>query len=81
MYEHFLPPDTHKYVYVSGGKKYSYVCVSWGKKHSFFGKFGALCFIETLVLRFALLPYYQRIIRIYCNVTDNIVTKISNVSL
>ena len=28
---------------------------------SFFGKFGVLCFVETLVLRFALLPYYRRI--------------------
>ena len=27
---------------------------------SFFGKFGALCFLETHVLRFALLPYYRR---------------------
>ena len=36
-----------KYVYVSGGKK----C-------SFFGKlFGVLCFPETPVLRFVLLPY------------------------
>ena len=47
--EHFLPPDTH-----------TYVCVSGGKKCSFFGKFGVLCFLETLALRFALLPYYQR---------------------
>ena len=27
----------------------------------FFGKLGALCFLETLVLRFALLPYYRRV--------------------
>ena len=27
----------------------------------FFGKFGVICFIETPVLRFALLPYYRRI--------------------
>ena len=47
--EHFLPPDTHTYVFVSGGKKYS-----------FFGKFGVLCFFETPVLRLALLPYYRR---------------------
>ena len=45
--EHFLPPDTH-----------TYVCVSGGKKCSFFGKFGVLCFLETSVLRFALLSYY-----------------------
>ena len=31
-----------------------------GKKCSFFGKFGVLCFLETSVLRFALLPYYRR---------------------
>ena len=29
-----------------------------GMKCSFFRKFGALCFIEIPVLRFALLPYY-----------------------
>ena len=47
--EHFLPLDMQ-----------TYVCVSWGKKCSFFGKFGVLCFLETSVLRFALLPYYPR---------------------
>ena len=26
----------------------------------FFGKFGVFCFLETSVLRFALLPYYRR---------------------
>ena len=35
-----------------------------GKKCSFFGKFGVLCFLETPVLRFALLPYYRRFINI-----------------
>ena len=40
--EYSLPPDTH-----------TYVCVSGGKKYSFFGKFGVLCFLETPVLRFA----------------------------
>ena len=34
------------------------VCVSGDKKCSFFGKLGVLSFLETLVLRFALLPYY-----------------------
>ena len=43
--EHFLPSDT---------------CVSGGKKCSFFGEFSMLCFFETPVLRFALLPYYRR---------------------
>ena len=47
--EHFLPPDTH-----------TYVCVSGGKKHSFFRKFGMLCILVTSVLRFALLPYYRK---------------------
>ena len=46
--EHFLPPNTHVYVYVSGDKK-----------SSLFGKFDVLCFLETPVLRFALLPYYR----------------------
>ena len=44
-----LPPDT-----------LTYVCESGGKKCSFFGKFGVLCFLETIVLRFALLPYYRQ---------------------
>ena len=35
--------------------------VSWGNC-SFFGKFAVLCFPETPVLRFALLPYYRRLI-------------------
>ena len=38
----------------------SYVCVSGGKKCSFFGKINVLCFLETHVLKFALLPYYRR---------------------
>ena len=38
-----------------------YVYVSGGKKYLFFGNFGVLCFLETPVLRFALLPYYRRI--------------------
>ena len=33
-----------------------------GKKCLFFGNFGVLCFLETPVLRFALLPYYRRCI-------------------
>ena len=37
-----------------------HLCVSGGKKCSFFGKFGVLSFLETPVLRFALLPYYRR---------------------
>ena len=47
--ENFLPFDTHRNVCISGGKK----CL-------FFGKLGVLCFLKTLVLRFALSPYYRR---------------------
>ena len=42
--EHFLPPDR-------------YVCVLGGKKCLFVGKYGALFFLVTPVLRFVLLPY------------------------
>ena len=51
--EYFLPSNTHRYVSVSEGKK----C-------SFFWKFGVFCFLETSVLRFALLPYYRRNLKI-----------------
>ena len=46
---HFLPPDTHMYVWLSGDKK----CL-------FFKQFGVLCFLVKPVLRFALLPYYRQ---------------------
>ena len=47
----------------------TYVCVSGGKKCSFFEKFGVLCFFETPVLRFALLPYYRRyVFQIFCKI-------------
>ena len=39
---------------------HTYVCVSGGKKCSFFRKFDLLYFLETLILRFALLPYYRQ---------------------
>ena len=58
--EHFLPHDTHMYVSISGGKKYS-----------FFGKFSVLCFLEKPVLRFALLPYYRRNRRAYRVPSEN----------
>ena len=38
---------------------HTYVFVLGGKKCSFFGKFGVLCFLETSVLTFAILPYYR----------------------
>ena len=47
--EHFQSPDIH-----------AYVCISGGRKYLFFGKFGVLCFLETPILRFALLSYYQQ---------------------
>ena len=56
--EHFLPSDTPEACNFI--KKETLVCVSGGKKCSFFGKFGVLCFLETPVFRFALLPYYRR---------------------
>ena len=43
----------------------TYVCVSGGKNCSFFRKFGVPCFLETPVLRFALLPYYRRVVIIH----------------
>ena len=44
--KHFLPPETH-----------TYVCISGAKKCLFLASFGVLWFLETPVLRFALLPY------------------------
>ena len=44
---------------------HTYVCVSGGKKCSLFGKFVVFCFLETPVLRFAILPYHPRTIG-YC---------------
>ena len=46
--QHFLLPDTHTHVYVSGGKKFS-----------FFGKFRELYFLLTSALRlsFYLIPH------------------------
>ena len=41
-------------------EKRAYVCVS-GDNCSFFKKFGVLFFLETPVLRLALLVYYRRI--------------------
>ena len=38
----------------------TYLCESGCKNCSFFGKFGVFCFLETPVLRFALLAYYRR---------------------
>ena len=48
-----------------------HVCVSGGKKCSFFGKFGVLCFVETPVLKFTLLPYNRRAFLIFSGVTKS----------
>ena len=54
--KHFLPPFltpcTHTHEIQS-------------KKWSFFGKFGVLCFLETPVLRFSLLPYCRQLGHLY----------------
>ena len=47
-------------IWQKGDSQTACVCVSGGKKCLFFGNFGVLCFLETPVLRFALLPYYRR---------------------
>ena len=59
--KHFLLPDTH-----------TYVCVSGCKKCSFFGKFVVLCFLKTPVLRLALLFYYRRNLLTTCFVETQI---------
>ena len=38
---------------------YPMIRVSGGKKYLLFGKIDLLCFLETRVSRFALLPYYR----------------------
>ena len=43
-------------------KRTMHVCVSEGNKCSFFRMFDVLCFLERPVLRFAILPYYRRLI-------------------
>ena len=52
------PPDT-----------YAYLCVSGDNKCLFYGKFVVLYFPETPVLRFALLPYYRRLL--YVAIANN----------
>ena len=51
---------TINFIYTSVKFSQSKDHVSGGKKCSFFGKFGVLCFLETPVLRSAVLPYYRR---------------------
>ena len=66
--EHFLPPDKH-----------TSVCVSGGKKCSFFGKLSLIFLLVKPVLKFCLLPYYRRIIPVYLKV--NIFWSFQNVTL
>ena len=42
----------------------THVCVSGNKTCFFFGNFGVLCFLETPVLRFVVLPYYRQMLRL-----------------
>ena len=49
-----------KRVFQENKARHTYISVSGGKKCLFFGKFGVLCFLETPVLRFPLLPYYRQ---------------------
>ena len=50
--KHFLPPDTHTC---------AHVCVHIrGLEMFIFRKFDMLCFLETPILRFALLPNYRQ---------------------
>ena len=51
-----------------------YAHVRTGQKCSFFEKFGMTCFLETLVLTFALLPYYRRAV-IYLTFKDSCVSR------
>ena len=57
------------------------MCISGGKKCSFFGKFDVLCFLETPVLKFVLLPYYRRNMHQYTPITckHKLKTKLSEI--
>ena len=39
----------------------------------FFGKFGKPCFLETTVLRFALLRYYRRNVLVFSSFMDSVI--------
>ena len=45
-------------------EKRKFLFPEWSKKCLFLGKFDMLCFLVTSVLRFALLPYCWRIVRL-----------------
>ena len=52
--------------HVKFSKKRTFPTHWYAHVRSFFEKFDVLCFLETAVLRFALLPYYQRIVLDNC---------------
>ena len=52
-----------------------YVSVSRGNKCSFFRKFAVVCFLETPVLRFALLPHYRRTVAVIWRQYSSVETK------
>ena len=53
--------------------------MSWGQKYLLFGNLCMVCFLETSVLKFVLLPYYRRfnsftdMIHNYKNSVENVV--------
>ena len=79
--ERFLPPDTH-----------TYVCVSGGKKRSFFGKFGVLlysCYLLFEIRPFAILltkynsqnkKLWDKFVVIYINTFSMVGARIENIS-
>ena len=54
--------------YISSVAKQKGESGAYHRKFSFFRKFDVLCFVETPVLRFALLKH---VLRVYCNVSLN----------
>ena len=59
-------------------REFSYTVKSTCRCLSFFGKFGVLCFLATLVLRFVLLPYYRRIIS---KLSDSLISVVKHLLL
>ena len=63
--KHFLYPNTHVRVNIIRTRTcryntHTYVCVSGGRKYSFSGEFCGLCFLISSVLRSTLLLYCRR---------------------
>ena len=55
----------HGQIFRKTNVSYPLIRTPEGKKCSFFGKLGVLCFLETPLLRFALLPYYRRLTHLH----------------